>query len=475
MSSLVLLLLVVMGEGLTPPGFRLLACGASRCSESKLRRRESKKCSRSLRVVPFDDEESSSVVSSAALIAGTTIGGGFLALPSATAPLGAAPSVLGLSVVWLFLLGTSFSMVDSIFMLNKNMAASDSTVRNLSIFSLVKECFGDAAGTLAGMVFLLLVNVTLVAQLSKIGTILNAAFPLLGRGVWTLVFSAMAVLLCTLEANQIDKTNDALTTTMVLSFVMLVICACSCGWSAERLIRADFNSLLPFGGGIWAVPIFIQLLIYNEVVPLVSSRLCDKRRVKQAIALGSLVPLLMCIIWSCVALGIVPYDPASVLTGAVVYDPVQSLKKLLSNLPVGNAFLALVNILAASAICTTVIGSMLASTQYFRDFKFRGNNSGSVAPKSELMHGKAGEVLLNSLAIIPSACVAYCGSSDLYFLASQFAGEFPCTFLYGLLPSLCNLKLRLHDGSIKSAKGKVAIEWLLVAISMSILMVSCFS
>ncbi|EJK62534.1 hypothetical protein THAOC_16850 [Thalassiosira oceanica] len=179
----------------------------------------------------------------------------------------------------------------------------------------------------------------------------------------------------------------------------------------------------------------------------------------------------MCIIWSCVALGIVPYDPASVLTGAVVYDPVQSLKKLLSNLPVGNAFLALVNILAASAICTTVIGSMLASTQYFRDFKFRGNNSGSVAPKSELMHGKAGEVLLNSLAIIPSACVAYCGSSDLYFLASQFAGEFPCTFLYGLLPSLCNLKLRLHDGSIKSAKGKVAIEWLLVAISMSILMI----
>lgn len=348
-------------------------------------------------------------------------------------------------------------------------------MRNLSIFSLVKECFGDAAGTLAGMVFLLLVNTTLVAQLSKIGTILNAAFPLLGRGVWTLVFSAMAVLLCTLEANQIDKTNDALTTTMVLSFVMLVICACSCGWSAERLIRADFNSLLPFGGGIWAVPIFIQLLIYNEVVPLVSSRLSHKRRVKQAIALGSLVPLLMCIIWSCVALGIVPYDPASVLTGAVVYDPVQSLKKLLSNLPVGNAFLALVNILAASAICTTVIGSMLASTQYFRDFKFRGNNSGSVAPKSELMHGKAGEVLLNSLAIIPSACVAYCGSSDLYFLASQFAGEFPCTFLYGLLPSLCNLKLRLHDGSIKSAKGKVAIEWLLVAISMSILMVSCFS
>ena len=351
-------------------------------------------------------------------------------------------------------------------------------MRNLSIFSLVKECFGDAAGTLAGMVFLLLVNVTLVAQLSKIGTILNASFPILDSGVWTFVFSALAVAMCTLgQTNQIEKTNDALTTTMILSFAMLVALACSCGWSAERLVRVDFKSLLPFGGEIWAVPIFIQLLIYNEVVPLVTSRLGDERRVKQAIALGSLIPLLMCIIWSCVALGIVPYDPASVLTGAAVYDPVQRLKVLLSHLPIGNAFLASVNILASSAICTTVIGSMLASTQYFRDIidKFRGNSAGSDAQNSELMHGKTGGLLLNSLAIIPSACVAYCGSSDLYFLASQFAGEFPCTFLYGLLPSLCNLKLRLNDGSVKSARGKVAMEWLLVAISTSILMVSCFS
>ena len=424
----------------------------------------------------LDDEEASS----AALIAGTTIGGGFLALPSATAPLGAAPSVLGLSGVWLFLLGTSFSMVDSIFMLNKkNMGASDSMVGNISIFSLVRECFGNAAGTLAGIVFLLLVNVTLVAQLSKIGTILNSTFPLLGRGAWTFVFSAIAVALCTLgNTNQIEKTNDALTTTMILSFGMLVAFAFSCGWSAERLLRADFHSLLPFADdGIWAVPIFIQLLIYNEVVPLVASRLGDERRVKRAVLFGSLVPLLMCVTWSCVALGIVPYDPVSLLTGGGVYDPIESLKALLSNLPIGNVFLALVNILASSAICTTVIGSMLASTQYFRDMidKFRGNNAGSVAPKSEWMHGKARKVFLNSLAIIPSACVAYCGSSDLYFIASQFAGEFPCTFLYGLLPSLCNLKLRLHDGSIKSAKGKVAIEWLLVAISISILIFSCFS
>ena len=120
-AAVMLALSFVVCEGLTTPG--LVTRGAPRCHTHE-------KCRSGLWAVPFDEEEEeeSSVVSSAALIAGTTIGGGFLALPSATAPLGAAPSVLGLSVVWLFLLGTSFSMVDSIFMLNKNVGASDSSV-----------------------------------------------------------------------------------------------------------------------------------------------------------------------------------------------------------------------------------------------------------------------------------------------------------------------------------------------------------
>jgi len=46
------------------------------------------------------------VFSQACLVAGTTIGGGFLALPLATAPLGAVPATVGLVLTWLVLLSS---------------------------------------------------------------------------------------------------------------------------------------------------------------------------------------------------------------------------------------------------------------------------------------------------------------------------------------------------------------------------------
>ncbi|OLQ13448.1 hypothetical protein AK812_SmicGene2545 [Symbiodinium microadriaticum] len=44
-----------------------------------------------------------SVPDAAAIIAGTALGGGFLALPSVTAPMGVMPAIFGLIVVWAFL------------------------------------------------------------------------------------------------------------------------------------------------------------------------------------------------------------------------------------------------------------------------------------------------------------------------------------------------------------------------------------
>ena len=46
------------------------------------------------------------------IIAGTSIGGGFLALPYATSPAGFVPSVAGLTVSWVFLLGCGLAFAD---------------------------------------------------------------------------------------------------------------------------------------------------------------------------------------------------------------------------------------------------------------------------------------------------------------------------------------------------------------------------
>ena len=228
---------------------------------------------------------STTVASQAALIAGTTIGGGFLALPSATAPCGAAPAAVGLLGVWCYLLGGALSLSEAIFMLKRN--DTEAEVEDISVFSLVRECFGGHAGALCGVLFLLLVKVTLVAQLSKVGALLEGAAPIMNRRHWTALFSiGMASVCLVAKPRKVERLNDALTSVMLLSFTSLVALAGGSGWHYNGLKRADYKSLLPSitsKHSPWTIPIFIQLLIYNEVVPLVSSRLGDKGKVRRAI------------------------------------------------------------------------------------------------------------------------------------------------------------------------------------------------
>mmetsp|Transcript_8925 Transcript_8925/g.21663 ORF Transcript_8925/g.21663 Transcript_8925/m.21663 type:complete len:523 (-) Transcript_8925:33-1601(-) len=443
-------------------------------------------------------QSTTTVASQAALIAGTTIGGGFLALPAATAPCGAAPAALGLIGVWIFLLGSALSLSNAIFMLKHDGGKEGGMPvqgKAVSLFSLVRECFGSIAGILSGVLFLLLIKVTLIAQLSKVGVMLEGALPILNRQLWTSLFSiSIAAIIC-LVGNQrmIERINDILTTTMLGSFATLVAFAGGSGWSLDGLNRADYKSLLPSFCGPWAIPIFIQLLIYNEVVPLVASRLDDEGKVRQAILVGSSVPLLMCLIWSFVALGLVPYEP-SMITGGLIYDPLTNLADTVMSKGgnIGKLFLASVNILAGSAICTTVIGSILASTQYFDDIiamlvsyggrsgrtrlETEGNSSGALTNESNIYR----RAITHTLAIAPSAIIAIGGSSELYYKATSFAGEFPCTLLYGLVPPLCNLSLRRKYGKREKRETKqgwkdLIMQLVLAMTSITILLVGFVS
>ena len=416
------------------------------------------------------------VSSQAALIAGTTIGGGFLALPAATAPGGFLPSAVGLVLVWFYLLGCSLSFANAIFMMKDNSRIEVTQKNNtkdeeISIFSLVRECFGSTAGVVTGLLFLLLIKATLVAQLSKVGVLLqsNMLLPYVSRGVWTMMFSFIVTAVCLVgKQRHIERINDVMTTIMLVSFSALIALAGRSGWTIDGLKRANYRSLFPSLGSPWVAPIFIQLLLYNEVVPLVSARLGDETKVRRAILYGSSIPLLMCLIWSCVALGIVPYEPILGATsgGSSIYDPLSRLSQRVISKggSIGKIFLTSVNIMAGSAICTTVFGSILATTQYLDDVITH-----SVGGRKDTSWTR---IFKHSFAIFPSAMIAALGSSELYYHATSFAGEFPCTFLFGLIPPLCNLRLRWKlrkQSETNQSKEVVTVQLLLALVSVVIL------
>ena len=137
------------------------------------------------------DQERGSTTDAAAILAGTAIGGGFLALPSVTSPLGFAPSVVALSGMWLLLALAG-------------IAYAEATARALdgneggppaSVFSITRLTFGGAASTACSLAFLAQMIAVITAQCVKAAQflevtaglpyLLGCALPSLAIGLFT--------------------------------------------------------------------------------------------------------------------------------------------------------------------------------------------------------------------------------------------------------------------------------------------------
>lgn len=392
-----------------------------------------------------------SVFDCAAIIAGTTIGGGFLALPSATAPAGMLPSAFALGLSWLYLLLTSFSMIRSIFQIRRLNAHHSSQYKPVSLFRISKEAFGSFPTIIVGVFFLSLMTSTLVAQLCKFGSLFAIAN--INRSGTIFIFTSFVSIFCGyMGPHIVEKVNSFLTAIMLAAFSVIIFAAGGAGWNIQGLLRADFGKLMPsLSTRSWVVPTLLQLLVYSETVPLICHRLRDEKKACLAVAFGSSVPLLMCVLWSAVALGIVPFESAA--------DP---LDKLLRSSSPG--LITAVQVMAASAITTTVIGSCLALNQFFDDIFCPREVDSSVVRTSTGLEASTALVLPQRLEINKSrlsvnlwnqfdliatfrnfskiACIivplfiAAFGSQSLYYSATHFAGAFPVTFLWGLVPPL---------------------------------------
>jgi amino acid permease len=409
----------------------------------------------------------STVLNCASIIAGTTIGGGFLALPYATAPSGALPSSIALVGCWLYLLANAFALADANLYVIQELSdqkseSTDGSVTGnsisgpVSVFTLAKAAFGRPGGAVAGLLFFSLMLSTLIAQLSKIGTLFGGSY--LGRSggilLWVCLMAGVSFSRGQLFA---EKVNTALTALMMASFAALVAAARGAGWTSAGLQRADFSRLVPRPGqgyASWAVPIFLQLLVYAETIPLVCFRLKDKAKIRHAIFLGSFVPLLMCIVWTLTALGLVPVTAASAATGTMI-DPVQVLINSASTATTfsfSHVVTYSVKSLALSAVATTVIGSFLVMSQFFEDVLY------SSGPKRKWTSSNA--PIARALAVIPGTLVAIFGSPSLYYAATAFAGAFPVTLLWGLFPPLAVLKLRQNRKLDKKTVFNVVLSLL---------------
>lgn len=390
------------------------------------------------RDAPETEVELMGVKDGVAVIAGSALGGGFLALPLVTAPLGILPSLVGLGMAWAFIaaLCTVYAEVSAQTLTDKAVEAVQSREdrpmleqEGVSIVSVAQRKLGDSAAVICSVAFLFQMLAVVTAQVAKSGELLESllGLPYVGGCILPSIF--LGLFTFEMPVKLVERTNTLLTALMVIGFALLVVNSCMTISFAElpelisNLPGENWKPLLPAAGTTtWVLPIFFNLLCYGQSVPLVVERMGAERssKIRTTILLGSMIPLILGIIWVCVA----------ALLGSRLNldgdgDPVLQLVH-------GPWSIALpVLFLAAGAIGTTLIASYLALGQFAADALCAATGSCSL---EDNQRAKVASVMVPAL----TACIG----PQLYLPLLSFAGAFPSVLLYGVLPPVALLLSR---------------------------------
>jgi tyrosine-specific transport protein len=236
------------------------------------------------------------------LIAGTAIGAGMLALPVLTGESGFFSASLLMALVWLFNLYVAFIILEATLRLP--------TQSNL--ISIIGLSLGKGGQTITWISCIIFLYALLVTYLSGLSELLLHTLD----GVWgvqlpawssplilTVLFSAMLYL----GTSAVDYTNRLFAIGFLITFIGLVISILP---QADLKVLAESQGTNPIHQLPWyAATVVFGSFAYMIVIPSVRDYLqSDVKKIKCAIFVGSIAPLILYLVWVGLILAVVPAD-----------------------------------------------------------------------------------------------------------------------------------------------------------------------
>jgi len=439
-------------------------------------------------IVDASRTEFGRIWNAALLVAGTTIGGGFLALPTVVRPTGIVPAVAALSGTWLFFLVQSYVVIDCLQWTKRKREPSTTTTTAIAenrrsspgISAAAQSAFGDRRKTAIALLLVVLTEATLVSQIARAGILFSG--PPASSSSWMSLSYPLACALSSLSAAYLvfgtrrglkfaSESNSILTTLFLVSAVAVA----AKGVPSAKWTRIGIGR--PIGGASWkalpeSVPVFLQLLVYGEILPTVCELLDYRTRpIRQAVAIGSMLTLVLQIGWAALGLCLIPTGGSS-----RSLDPVTVLLST-KNSPVRLPLLCL----SVTAILTTILGSYLALESAYKDFDVTVNlhsrdeaaaeNDLAGEYKTTLSGTTANRFKVASLIVLPALAIAST-SPSIFLKAVDFAGSYPVLLLWGVAPPAIRLAQRKQQERQKAlqsgtAMGRWRTGWLYFLMLLS--------
>ncbi len=349
------------------------------------------------------EHHSGSVLGGALLVAGTSIGGGMLALPVLTSLAGFLPSLVVYFFCWIFMACTGLLFLE----------ISQWMKGEANLLSMARQTLGWAGQSFAWVVYLFLFYCLTIAYIVGCGNIvtdlLQQRLPDWAGPLVFLFFFAPLILISTRWASHL---NIWLVGGLALSYFGFVLLG-------FQYVRPELLAHRDWSFSLRVLPIAFTSFAYQGIIPTLASHMDhDPKRIRKAILIGSFIPLIAYVIWEGLILGIVPLEGEGGLKEAWEkgQNAVHPLKYFIQNPAVyglGQAF-------AFFALVTSFLGVSLG----LRDF---------LADGLKIRKNFMGKLVLALFVFIPPLIIAV-SFPHIFLIALDYAGGFGCALLLGLLP-----------------------------------------
>ncbi len=379
------------------------------------------------------------------LIVGSAIGGGILALPIATSELGFVNSSLLLFFCWCVMTASAFLILEVTLWLP----------RNTNLISMAKATLGRSGQVVAWITYLLLLYSLLSAYIAGgsdfFKNLLEMAHINLPAGVVAALFTVLFGSIVYLGIHAVDYTNRGLMTAKFITLFLLM------GFliphaSMEKLAGGQISLL---SGG---VTVAFTSFGFATIIPSLRNYFHDDvKKLRLAVLIGSLIPLVCYIAWDFTVMGVIPREGDNGLmsmlhSGQSTSDFVNQLSLILNR----DTITTLAHFFTSICLLTSFLGVALCLVDFLAD-GFQVVKEG----KNTLM--------VCACALIPPLLIVLF-KPGIFIAALAYAGIY-CVILLVILPALMAWRGRYQKNIAKGYQVFGGKPLLIILLVMSALII----
>lgn len=347
------------------------------------------------------------ILSAMFLVAGSSIGGGMLALPVATGINGFVPSMIVMLICWFMMTLTGLYLLEVSLWMEEGVHINTMTHRIL----------GNFGRWISWVLYLFICYASIVAYTAAGGLQITLAIDHLfnisiNKDIGCAIFVILFGLVLYLGSVIVGRVNAVLFIAMIASYIALV-------GIAVPEVNVKFLSYQRWNGFLLAIPLMLASFSYQTMVPSLTPYL--KRNLnglRWAVIGGTSITFLVYAIWQLMMLGIVPVEGKNGLAQALINgEPATRF----INEHVDSSFVSTIaHYFAFFAVVTSFLGIALGLFDFLSD-------------GLKIKKVGVGNVILGFLIVVPTLIFAT-QFERIFITALDSSGGYGDTILNGLIP-----------------------------------------